>query len=55
MFNALETLSAKHRMSISELIRQYIDKGLSVDATLADIDNIRSFSLIFSNLTKAFL
>lgn len=39
---ALEELAASRRITPSELIRQYIDKGLSVDATLADMDNIRS-------------
>ncbi len=41
-YKSLEQLSAKRQITPSELIRNYIDKGLSVDATLADIDNIRS-------------
>ena len=41
-FIAVEELSAKRLVTPSELIREYINKGLSVDATLADLDNIRS-------------
>ncbi len=41
-FIAVEELSAKRLITPSELIREYINKGLSVDATLADLDNIRS-------------
>ncbi len=41
-FNSIEELSAKRLITPSELIREYINKGLSVDATLADLDNIRS-------------
>ena len=41
-FVSLEELSAKRQITPSELIREYINKGLSVDATLADMDNIRS-------------
>lgn len=41
-FSSLEELSAKRQITPSELIRQYINKGLSVDATIADMDNIRS-------------
>ncbi len=41
-YTSLEELSAKRLTTPSELIRDYINKGLSVDATLADMNNIRS-------------
>ena len=41
-YASLEALAASRQITPSELIREYIDKGLSVDATLADMDNIRA-------------
>lgn len=37
----LEVLSAKRHISTSELIRDYIDKGMNIDKTASDIDFIR--------------
>lgn len=42
MYNALEKLSVKQKISISEVIRQLISKGLSIEATQDSIDDIRS-------------
>ncbi len=41
-YASLEALAASRQITPSELIREYIDKGLSVEATLADMDNIRA-------------
>lgn len=41
-YASLEALATSRRITPSELIREYIDKGLSVEATLADMDNIRA-------------
>ena len=37
----LETISAKHRISVSELIRKYIDRGMHIEKNKDDIDFIR--------------
>ncbi|MDR2899875.1 MAG: ribbon-helix-helix domain-containing protein [Clostridiales bacterium] len=37
----LETIAAKRHISTSELIREYIKKGMSVDKSVDDIDFIR--------------
>jgi hypothetical protein len=37
----LETIAAKRHISVSELIRDYIDKGMNIDKTASDIDFIR--------------
>jgi hypothetical protein len=37
----LDMIAAKRRMSVSRLIRDYIDKGMNVDKTAQDIDFIR--------------
>ena len=37
----LDTIAAKRHISTSELIRDYIDKGMNVDKTASDIDFIR--------------
>jgi hypothetical protein len=37
----LETIAAKRHISTSELIRDYIDKGMNTDKTASDIDFIR--------------
>jgi len=38
----LDTIAAKRHISTSELIRDYIDKGMNVDKTASDIDFIRT-------------
>jgi len=42
-YTALQTLSAKNLILPSEQIRQFIDKGLSVEAINADMENIQAF------------
>lgn len=42
MYDALEKLSAKNGINISEQIRIFINKGLSIEATQSDIDDICS-------------
>lgn len=42
MYDALEKLSAKQGITISEQIRLFINKGLSIEATQSEIDDIRS-------------
>jgi len=37
----LDTIAAKRGITTSELIRDYIDKGMNVDKTASDIDFIR--------------
>ena len=37
----LDTIAAKRHITTSELIRDYIDKGMNVDKTVSDIDFIR--------------
>ena len=37
----LDVIAAKRHISTSELIRDYIDKGMNVDKTTSDIDFIR--------------
>ena len=41
MKGALDTLAAKRHITVSELIRDYIDKGMNIDKTAQDIDFIR--------------
>ena len=41
MKSELDTIAAKRHISVSELIRDYIDKGMNVDKTASDIDFIR--------------
>jgi hypothetical protein len=41
MKNELDMIAAKRHINASELIRDYIDKGLNPDKTAADIDFIR--------------
>lgn len=38
---ALQTLSSKQHISVAQLLRSYIDKGLAIDAYKGDIDFIR--------------
>ncbi len=42
MYNSLEVLSAKYGVGISEIIRRFINKGLSIEAAKSDIDDIRA-------------
>ena len=42
MKSELETIATKRHISTSELIRDYIDKGMNVDKTKQDIDFIRA-------------
>ncbi|MDR1321175.1 MAG: ribbon-helix-helix protein, CopG family [Gracilibacteraceae bacterium] len=37
----LDTIAAKRHIPVSELIRDYIDKGMNIDKTVSDIDFIR--------------
>ena len=37
----LDVIAAKRHITVSELIRDYIDKGMNVDKTASDIDFIR--------------
>ena len=37
----LDVIAAKQHITVSELIRGYIDKGMNVDKTASDIDFIR--------------
>ena len=41
MKSELDTVAAKRHITVSELIRDYIDKGMNVDKTASDIDFIR--------------
>jgi hypothetical protein len=41
MKTELDTIAAKRHITTSELIRDYIDKGMNVDKTASDIDFIR--------------
>ena len=41
MKSELETIAAKRHIPVSELIRDYIDKGMNIDKTASDIDFIR--------------
>jgi hypothetical protein len=41
MKSELDTIAAKRHITVSELIRDYIDKGTNVDKTASDIDFIR--------------
>ena len=41
MKSELEVIAAKRHITSSELIREYIDKGMNVDKTASDIDFIR--------------
>ena len=41
MKEGLDTIAAKRHITTSELIRDYIDKGMNVDKAAADIDFIR--------------
>ena len=40
-YEALDKLAAVQGISVSELIRKYIEQGMSVDKTSADVDFIR--------------
>jgi len=40
MLNTLDTLAVKKHMSTSELVRQYVEKGLSVEGYREDVDFI---------------
>lgn len=42
VWQSVEELALRRHISTSELIRQFIGKGLSVEATKADMDEIRS-------------
>jgi hypothetical protein len=41
MKSELDTIAAKRHITVSELIRDYIDKGMNIDKTASDIDFIR--------------
>ena len=41
MKSELDVIAAKRHITVSELIRDYIDKGMNVDKTASDIDFIR--------------
>ena len=41
MKSELDTIAAKRHIPVSELIRDYIDKGMNIDKTASDIDFIR--------------
>jgi hypothetical protein len=41
MKSELDTVAAKRHITTSELIRDYIDKGMNIDKTASDIDFIR--------------
>ena len=41
MKSELDTVAAKRHITVSELIRDYINKGMNVDKTASDIDFIR--------------
>ena len=41
MKSELDVIAAKRHITSSELIREYIDKGMNVDKTASDIDFIR--------------
>lgn len=41
MKTELEVVAAKRHIPVSELIRDYIDKGMNIDKTASDIDFIR--------------
>jgi hypothetical protein len=41
MKSEMDTIAAKRHIPVSELIRDYIDKGMNIDKTASDIDFIR--------------
>ncbi len=41
MKSELEVIAAKQHITVSELIRSYIDKGMNIEKTASDIDFIR--------------
>jgi hypothetical protein len=41
MKSELDVVAAKRHIGVSELIRDYIDKGMNIDKTASDIDFIR--------------
>jgi hypothetical protein len=41
MKTEIDTIAAKRHITVSELIRDYIDKGMNTDKTASDIDFIR--------------
>ena len=42
-YTSIEQLSARNLIVPSEQIRRFIDKGLSIEATHADMDNIQAY------------